>query len=170
MIKSLYLKAVALLTPEPLPKEVVVDPNDIYVQLKLALDLVGTVELDLNKSPVRLGRIECYSDTLREFNTSLKEILAVLKLNEPVPRGLITVRELKSVPFDDFLFVEEGHYVADATPLLMLAFDQIDAYYAHMKNASSAAYGPLEQSHRALYRYTMTLTEFVNLVIHHFGT
>lgn len=145
------------------------DPDSIYVQLQIALGRLGSTELHLSKSPASLGRIECFSENLPDFITSLLEVNDHLKEKTHIERGLFSVRELKNPRFDDFLFVHEGYYVDDSAVKIQRAVELIDAYHEHMKNGYNELHGAMEHNHRQLYKYTQTLTGFLNALLENFG-
>lgn len=156
--------------PEPVAEEEVkADPESVYVQLEIALGLVGSTELHLSKSPVSLGNIESFSENLPDFIKSLLEVNDHVKEQKHVERGVFYVQNVKSVRFDSFLFVHEGYYVNDAAVKIQRAVELIDAYHEHMKFADKALYGSMEYNHRQLYKYTQTLTEFLQALLLHFG-
>lgn len=149
---------------EPAP-----DPNDIYVQLQLALAIVGSQRLELKVRPFPLGWFRTFSTNLRDFNKSLLEVNDVLKEHSHIEQGLFYVKEIKSVKFDNFLFVEDGYYISDTDIKVMRSLDLIHEYLDLMKDAGKAPYGYMEHNHRQLYSYTQSLTEFLNLIVQHFG-
>lgn len=157
-------------SPEPVVvEEKKADPESIYMQLQIALGRIGVTELHLAKSPASLGRIESFSENLPDFITSLMEVNDHLKEKTHIERGLFSVRELKNPRFDDFLFVHEGFYVNDTAVKIQRAVELIDAYYEYMKFADLELHGAMEHNHRQLYKYTQTLTEFLNALLEHFG-
>lgn len=171
MIQRLFSFLRARKDPEPVEEEsVIADPDSIYVQLKLALTRIGMTEIRISESPASLGRIENFSENMPDFIKSLLEVNDHLKEQKHIEQGLFYVRNVKSVPFDNFLFVHEGFYVDDTSAKIQRAIELIDAYYEYMKDADKAPYGYLEYNHRQLYKYTQTLTEFINTLLSHFGS
>jgi hypothetical protein len=169
MIQRL-LKLLGGKTPEEKQDEVVpIDPNNIYVRLKLAIDRVGSTSLRLGASPASLGRIESFSETLTGLLKSLLEVNATLKENKHIERGLFFIKNAKTVKFDKFLFVEDGYYVDDVPARMQLVLEQIDIYYELMKEADRALYGVMEHNHRQLHSYTETLIQFLTSLFDHFG-
>lgn len=156
-------------TPPQLKEEPIVDRDNIYVRLKMALDEIGTTEIRLTASPVSLGNIDSFSRNLEHFIKSLQEVNAVLKENTHIQNGLFYIKNNAAVSLDQFLFVQDGYYTTDVSVKLMKAIDQIDIYYDYMKEADQAGYGFMEHNHRQLYVYTETLIQFLNALIHHFG-
>lgn len=156
--------------PEPVEvEEKKADPDSIYMQLQIALGRIGITQLTLTKSPASLGRIECFSENLPDFIKSLLEVNDYLKEKQHIERGIFSVRELKNPRFDNFLFVHEGYYVDDAAVKIQRAIELIDAYYEYMKFADMELHGAMEHNHRQLYKYTQTLTGFLNALLEHFG-
>uniref|UniRef100_A0AAU7PFL4 Uncharacterized protein n=1 Tax=Burkholderia phage vB_BgluM-SURPRISE13 TaxID=3159457 RepID=A0AAU7PFL4_9VIRU len=156
--------------PAPVKEEEVkADPESVYTQLEIALGRIGTTELHLSKSPASLGRIENFSENLPDFIKSLLEVNDHIKEKKHIEQGLFFVRNVKSVRFDNFLFVHEGYYVDDAAVKIQRAVELIDAYHEYMKNADKELYGSMEYNHRQLYKYTQTLTEFLDALLLHFG-
>ena len=156
---------------EPVKEEAeIANPENVYVQLKLALTRIGMTEIRLTESPASLGKIENFSDNLPDFIKSLLEVNDHLKERTHIEQGLFFVRNIKTVRFDDFLFVHEGFYVDDAGVKIQRAIELIDAYYEYMKDSDKELYGSMEYNHRQLYRYTQTLTEFLEALLKHFGT
>jgi hypothetical protein len=145
------------------------DPDSIYVQLQVALGRLASTELQLAKSPASLGRIECFSENLPDFIKSLLEVNDYLKEKKHIERGIFSVRELKNPRFDNFLFVHEGYYVDDSAVKIQRAVELIDAYHEYMKNGYEELHGSMEHNHRQLFKYTQTLTGFINALLDHFG-
>lgn len=143
--------------------------NSIYSQLKSELDNIGSMEIDLSKVPASMREFQSYSDTLKLFVKTLVEVNNALESNMPITRDFILIRELKTVSFDNFLFVEDKFYVDNPGENLMMAFDHIERYYELMKDADKAKYGALEHNHRQLYKFTQILTEFISSVVYYFG-
>lgn len=171
MIQRLFSFLRSKKEPEPAKEETVIaDPDSIYVQLKLALTRIGMTEIRLFESPASLGRIENFSENMPDFIKSLLEVNDHLKEEKHIEQGLFYVRNVKSIPFDNFLFVHEGFYVDDAAAKVQRVIELIDVYYEYMKDADKALYGYMEYNHRQLYKYTQTLTEFLNALLQHFGT
>jgi hypothetical protein len=171
MIQRLFSYLRGKKEPEPVKEEVVIaDPDSIYVQLKLALTRIGMTEIRLSASPVTLGKIENFSESMPDFIKSLMEVNDHLKDKTHVEQGLFYVRNVKSVRFDNFLFVHEGFYVDDVAVKIQRAIDLIDTYYEHMKNGYNELHGPMEHNHRQLFKYTQTLTEFLDALLEHFGS
>lgn len=169
MIQRLF-KLLGGKVAEKKPEEVVeIDPNNIYVRLKLAIERVGSTQLRLGASPASLGRIESFSETLSGLLKSLVEVNATLKENKHIERGLFFIKNAKTVKFDKFLFVEDGYYVDDVPAKLQQTLEQIDRYYELMKEADKALYGAMEHNHRQLYSYTETLIQFLTSLFDHFG-
>lgn len=155
--------------PEEEKQVVALDLNNIYVRLRMALDRVGSTQLQLNASPASLGRIESFSETMSDFLKSLMEVNQVLKEHRHVESGLFYIKRVGSVKFDKFLFVEKGYYVTDAPVTLQKVLDQIETYYELIKDADKALYGVMEHNHRQLYSYTETVIGFLNAIFDHFG-
>lgn len=168
MIQRL-LKALGIKLPAPPPVEPVIDPNNVYVRLRLAMDRAGSTPIRLSPIPGSLGNIDSFAGTLEEFRKSLVEVNSILKENTHIDNGRFYGKRLRSVKLDQFLFVEDGYYATDVTQRIMAVSDQIDVYYELMKNADEAMYGVMEHNHRQLYSYTETLIVFLDALIHHFG-
>lgn len=170
MIRKLWERFKALL-----PKETKVelveefDPTRVYDQLKLAINRVGSTQLQLNVSPASLGRIESFADNLAGLLKSLVEVNAVLKDNKHIENGLFYMKNLRSTKFDNFMFVQNGFYVRDVADTLQKVLEQIEVYYEQMKNADKAMYGVMEHNHRQLYSYTESMVVFLTAIFDHFG-
>lgn len=169
MIKRLLSKLITTVAPpiDVIEKPVIAD--SIYTQLKSELDNIGSMEIDLSKIPASMREFETYSSTLRLLVKTLVEVNNAVESMTPITRDFILLRELKTVTFDDFLFVEDKFYVENPGENLMMAFDHIERYYELMKDADKAKYGALEHNHRQLYKFTQILTEFINFVVYYFG-
>lgn len=168
MIKRLF-EAFRSKTPEPPSKVEELDLENVYVRLKMAIERIGSSPIRLAASPVSLGKIESFSDSMEDLLKSLIEVNHVLKENTHVESGLFYVKRIKSVSFDQFLFVRDGFYVNNADETLQKVFEQIEVYYEKMKFADTATYGIVEHNHRQLFAYTNTLVHFLNSIFDHFG-
>lgn len=170
MIKKLLGKLKELTTVPKVEPVIELDTNNIYVQFRLVLEKIGTVEIDLSRSRVGLGKINSYSPTINAFINSLLEVNHALENNEYVTKETFVLRDKMYISFDSFLFVEDNHYTQDVNQRLVVAFEQIDKYYRLINNADKHAFGPMENNHRRLYSYTQTVIEFVDALIYHFGS
>lgn len=169
MIKRLLMAFRNKMPQEPV-KEEELDLENIYVRLKLAVDLIGTKTVSLTANKGSLGRIDSFSESLEELLKSLMEVNHALKEKTHIDNGLFYVKKVHSVRFDKFLFVRNGFYVNDADETLEKVFNQIEVYYEHMKTADKATYGAMEHNHRQLYSYTETLIGIISAIFHHFGS
>lgn len=154
---------------KPEVRAIEVDQNNIYVRLKLAMDKVDTSQIHLVGSPVSLGRIDTFTDTLSDFLKSLLEINVSLKENKHIENNLFYIKNLKSVKLDEFLFVKDGYYVDNAQGTLQKVLEQIDLYYVYMNNADQVLYGVMEHNHRQLFTYTETLIQLLHALLDHFS-
>ena len=168
MIKWLdKLRTKKLPDPVELPKPFVAD--GIYHQLQMAIGQLYSVQLNLKAGSVALGRIENYNDTLEDFLNMLIEVNNELTKKEYIEKALFYNKDVKLVRLDRFLFVRNDHYVKDAPDLLQKVLEQVDVYFEHMKQADKALHGKMEHNHRQLYRFTMTIIQFLNSIFDHFG-
>lgn len=145
------------------------DTNNIYVQLQIALAMIEEKPIVLKATTSSLGRISIHTETLGDFNKALIEVLEKLQSKEHVDSNSFFLKNIKTVRFDEFLFVENGYYSNNSQEKLAISLDLIKDYIGHMKDADKAHYGCMEHNHRQLYDYTKTLTEFLNLLITNFG-
>lgn len=150
-------------------EKVELDPNNIYDRLKMAMDRVGTSQIQLTASPASLGNIESFTESMSDMLKSLVEVNQTLKDSNHVTNGIFFVKKLRTVKLDRFLFVKDGYYVNDAPATLQKVLEQIDTYYQLMKDADKVPYGAMEHNHRQLYSYTETLIDFLNSIFDHFG-
>lgn len=168
MIQRL-LRALGIKLPDKIVDEPAVDPTNVYVRLKMAMDRAGSTPVSLKATHVSLGSIDSFSETLEELRKSLMEVNALLKIPQHIDTGRFYGKKLRKVKFDKFLFVEDGYYASDVAQRLVAVSDQIDIYYDLMKEADKAMYGVMEHNHRQLFSYTETLIVFLESLIDHFG-
>jgi uncharacterized membrane protein len=169
MIRKLLRILGKLKEEESVEDKIDLDPNNIYVRLRMAMDRIGSSQIQLTASPASLGNIESFTDTLEDLLKSLAEVNETLKESKHIDNSIFFIKKVRTVKLDRFLFVKNGYYVNDAPVTLQKVLEQIDTYYQYMKDADKALYGPVEHNHRQLYSYTETLIDFLNSIFHHFG-